>query len=1092
MNKNSDKTFPFLEGGGEMGELTRNYEWSKSSLGSPETWPQSLRAVVGIILRSKFPMFLWWGPDLIQFYNDAYRPSLGNDGKHPSALGKKGADTWKEIWPIIKPLIDGVLATGESTWSEDQLIPIYRNGRLEDVYWTFSYSSVLDDAGKNKGVLVTCTETTEKVLAHKKLTEANTRLSAAIEASQLATWELNPNTHQFVASNRLKEWFGLPLDGEFAYTDAVAAIPEKDRKKVSESIAAALTWESGGNYLIEHSIINSKTGEERFVKAIGRTTFDEQNKPLRFNGTIQDITESYQAKLRAEESQRQLLSLFEEAPVGIATIGATNNLPFESANAFYGVLVGRKTEDIIGKPLLEALPELNGQGFDILLKQVIDTGKAFTNEEVSVELLRNNKLETIYVNLTYQPRIEGNGKVTGILVVASDVTQQVNSRKKIEESETTLKGIIASAPAGIGLFLGRDLIIQNANQTFIDIVGKGPGIEGLPLKEAMPELLTEGQNFLQVLDDIFETGKPFISPVSLVKIVQNGVLNDNYYNISYTPIFDSKGEVYAILDIAIDITAQVKAQQQLEESEEFNRSVFYNSPVAKLVFIGENMVLREANEKMLEMLGRDSSVIGKPLFESSPELIDAGLLARYHEVLKTGETINEYGEHILVVKEGQPYWGYYDYTYKALKNTEGEIYGVMCTAVEVTSQVLARQKLEEAELNMRGAVELAQLGTWSIDASTNGLTYSDRLIKWFGYDPAAQEYNQVIPILNNEDQERVAKAVARALDPDSDGIYDEIYTVIHPKTGKKKILHAQGKAIYDKNGKVIRMNGTAQDITIQQELQLALENEVQQRTEEIEATNEELLTTNEELFKLNDKLVSSNEELSQYAYVASHDLQEPLRKIQVFSDMLIKQKTISEENKPLVNKIRQSAERMTLLIKDLLNFSRLAKSEEPDALVDLNKTIKDIVKDFELLISEKKAIIEVGTLPKVEGVALQMNQLFYNLLSNSLKFTKPGIAPEIKINFSELGKENLNLYITKVIPGKTYYHITVRDNGIGFDTKHSDQIFEVFKRLHGKDAYPGSGIGLALCRRIVNNHGGHLFTESKPDEGTVFHVILHN
>ncbi|PBQ33908.1 PAS domain-containing sensor histidine kinase [Sphingobacteriaceae bacterium] len=962
MNKISNKTLPFLAGGEEMGELTRTFDWSQTSVGSPETWPQSLRTMVSTILRSKFPMFLWWGSDLVQFYNDAYRPSLGNGGKHPSALGSKGVDTWQEIWPVIMPLIDSVLATGESTWSEDQLIPIYRNGRLEDVYWTFSYSLVLDDEGNNKGVLVTCTETTEKVLAHNRLTESNTQLNAAIEASQLATWELNPTTHKFVASRRLKEWFGLPLEGDFAYTDAVNAIPEKDRKKVSDGIAKALTWESGGDYLVEHSIVNNKTGEVRYVRAIGRTIFDEQKQPLRFNGTIQDITESYLAKERTEESQRQLLSLFEESPVGIATLSATDDLVFESANAFYGVLVGRKPKDIIGKPLLDALPELKGQGFDDLLKGVITTAKPFINEEVAAQLFRNNKLETIYVNLTYQPRIESSGAVSGILVVATDVTLQVTSRQKVEESEAKLKSIIAAAPAGIGLFVGRDLIIQNANQTFIDIVGKGPTIEGLPLREAMPELLAEGQPFLKILDDIFETGKPFLAPAALVKIVQNGVLNNNYYNISYTPVFDSDGKVYAILDIAIDVTAQIKTQHQLEE----------------------------------------------------------------------------------------------------------------------------------AELSMRGAVELAQLGTWSIDAATNGLTYSDRLIEWFGYDPAAQEYNQVIPILSDADQERVAKAVAKALDPDSDGVYDEIYTVIHPKTGKKRILHAQGKAIKDNTGKVIRMNGTAQDITIQHELQMALENEVQLRTEELEATNEEVSATNEELFKLNDRLTASNEDLSQYAYVASHDLQEPLRKIQVFSNMLIKQKTISEENKPLVNKIAQSAERMTLLIKDLLNFSSLAKKEDTTITVNLNATLKEIIKDFELLISEKHAVINIGALPKVEGVALQMNQLFYNLISNSLKFTQPDVPPIIQISYSELTKDNLATYIQKVIPGKTYYHITVKDNGIGFETKHSDQIFEVFKRLHGKDAYPGSGIGLALCRRIVINHGGHLFTESEPGAGTTFHVILHS
>ena len=144
----------FLRGGGEMGEYTRNYNWSSSSIGTPDQWPQSLRSTVSTILNSKFPMFLWWGPDLIQFYNDAYRPSLGVTGKHPSVLGKPGEKVWPEIWPLIKPLIDRVLAGGEASWSENAKGSINRNGQLEEVYWTYSHSAVTDESGSQPGYLL--------------------------------------------------------------------------------------------------------------------------------------------------------------------------------------------------------------------------------------------------------------------------------------------------------------------------------------------------------------------------------------------------------------------------------------------------------------------------------------------------------------------------------------------------------------------------------------------------------------------------------------------------------------------------------------------------------------------------------------------------------------------------------------------------------------------------------------------------------------------------------------------------------------------------------------------------------------------------
>ena len=155
-----------------MGRLIREFDWSTTLLGTPDNWPQSLLTTVSIILNSRFPMFLWWGPELIQFYNDAYRPSFGKDGKHPLALGQRGQDCWPEAWSVIKPMIDDVLNTGKATWSEDQLIPIYRNNKLENVYWTFSHSRVIDETGHPAGVLVICSETTEKVNAYNTVKNA--------------------------------------------------------------------------------------------------------------------------------------------------------------------------------------------------------------------------------------------------------------------------------------------------------------------------------------------------------------------------------------------------------------------------------------------------------------------------------------------------------------------------------------------------------------------------------------------------------------------------------------------------------------------------------------------------------------------------------------------------------------------------------------------------------------------------------------------------------------------------------------------------------------------------------------------------------
>ena len=169
----------FLAGGGEMGALTRGFDWSKTSLGSPETWPQSLRVTVRLVLTSRHPMFIWWGPELIQFYNDAYRETMGPE-RHPSALGARGRDCWAEIWDIIGPQIEYVMAGNGATWHEDQLVPVTRHGRREDVWWTYSFGPI-DFEGKVGGVLVVCKDVTSEHMAREALNLINEELKHRVK-----------------------------------------------------------------------------------------------------------------------------------------------------------------------------------------------------------------------------------------------------------------------------------------------------------------------------------------------------------------------------------------------------------------------------------------------------------------------------------------------------------------------------------------------------------------------------------------------------------------------------------------------------------------------------------------------------------------------------------------------------------------------------------------------------------------------------------------------------------------------------------------------------------------------------------------------
>lgn len=261
--------------------------------------------------------------------------------------------------------------------------------------------------------------------------------------------------------------------------------------------------------------------------------------------------------------------------------------------------------------------------------------------------------------------------------------------------------------------------------------------------------------------------------------------------------------------------------------------------------------------------------------------------------------------------------------------------------------------------------------------------------------------------------------------------------------------------------------------------------------EELEIQNETLATKvserTQELTLYSDELSRSNRELEEFAFVASHDLQEPLRKIQAFSDRLetMFKDELGEKGIDYIGRMKNAAQRMSNLINDLLEFSRVTTRGKDFDDTDLKGVVNDILSDLEVAIKESNAQVEVGELPVIQADKSQMQQLFLNLLSNAVKFRKPGIDPHISVmyehkdEFSEEHNEKVGWQI-----------ITIKDNGIGFSQEYADKIFVPFQRLHGRSEYKGTGIGLSVCRRIVERHGGIITAHSKDGEGATFIIKL--
>lgn len=1326
------KNLRFISGGGEMGALTRQLDWSKTPVGPIETWPQSLRTTISIILNSRFPMFLWWGPELICFYNDAYRPSLGENGKHPNILGMPAKEAWPEIWDTINPLIVQVMSGGNAYWSEDQLVPIFRNGQIEDVYWTFSYSPVHDESSNIAGVLVTCTETTDKIRTLQDLHRREKQLNFTIDAVGLGIWELNLVTKKLHGNERLKNWFGVGSENAIEIEKALNAIVEEDREKVKNSIAKAIEKGSDGIYEAAYTIENPKTGNQITVIAKGRAEFDEEGNAIRFSGTLEDITQQSESIKQLQESEKRFRNTVKQAPVGI-TILRGEECIVEMANQNYLDLVDRKESDFVGKSLYASLPEVR-DAVEPLLLEVLRTGIAFKTEEFPVTLHRFGKQETGYFKFIYHP-LKENDKITGIMVVVTEVSESVKARAAIELNEQRLRALIKTAPFPIGVYIGKDLIIEIANQSIIDIWGKGQDVIGKSYKLVLPEL--KGQGIVEQIESVLETGNPVHHYNKMVEIVDRGEIKHYYFNYSFTPLIDAAGNVYGVMNTAANVTDLNVAKQKIEESEKRFRNVADSAPV--LIWMsGLNKECYFFNTAWLRFTGRSIEAESQNCWTEGIYPED---LKRYTDTYLSSFEKREpfHIEYRLRRHDGEYRWisnsGVPRFT------TDGVFEGFIGACMDIHEQVIYHKKLKEDEERLNIVITASELGTWELDLKTNTVNYSLRFMEIFGFTSKdSASHAELVAMVHKDDLEIRANAFreayrtgqfqysARIIWPDGSThwmeakgkvFYDEenrpskligtirditdekdfqqrllereekfrlladsmpqfVWTsaadgnldyfnqsvykqtglteeqvmnggwidIVHPDEREeniKKWQHAVqtgGEFIFehrfrnkdgeyrwqlsraiphrDANGKIKMWVGTSTDIQEQKMFTWQLEQKVEERTRELAQLNEALKTSEqryhqmvnevqeyailyinkdgvienwnkgaekikgydaeeiigqnfsvfyteqdrqinlpqvllekaktigkvvqeglrrrkdgstfwanvvisaihdeagnvtgfskvthdlterkeaddkikqnaEQLELKNRELEKMNAELQSFAYISSHDLQEPLRKIQIFSARILEKEyeNLSERGKDHFQRMQLSANRMQTLIQDLLTYSRTNVTDRNFVKKDINDIIDEVRADLTELIHEKQARIEVQDLCEVWMIPFQFVQMMHNLIGNALKFSRDEINPVIKISCKDVKGQEAG--IEKLIPEKHYCQIIVEDNGIGFEGQYSDRIFEVFQRLHEKGEYSGTGIGLSIVKKIVENHNGTILASGIPGSGARFDIFI--
>jgi PAS domain S-box-containing protein len=669
-------------------------------------------------------------------------------------------------------------------------------------------------------------------------------------------------------------------------------------------------------------------------------------------------------------------------------------------------------------------------------------------------------------------------------VIAIEWTRSAEEKKLLAEKEKQdsqklrsewqdFYNMLMNAPAMVAVLRGPEHVFEVANPMYMKAVGVQRQVLGKSVKDALPEVVEQG--FINILDQVYQTGKPFYGNEVAIKLArkETGELDDGYFNFTYQPIQRTDGSVEGIFVHAVDVTELTLARRRAEESEQRFRSFVLNAPTPIGIYVGREMRIQTANNAILKAWEKDKSVVGKTFREALPELEGQPFYDILDKVYTTGVPYEAKEELVYLMRDEKLSPTYWNFSYTPLRNVQDEIYGVMNTATEVTELVNAKKDLLQAQDALRSAVEIGGLGTWSVNLTSNFVTYDKPIVHWFGLPEEGTTLDEVVNRIHENDRQKVGERIQEVLN--TLGIYEAEYRVVNPLNGRERILYAKGRVVTDESGKAIFLNGINRDITLQRETEKQLNKKVELRTLELQNANAELNNL--------------NENLKQFVYVASHDLQEPLRKINMFSDLLQERSgTLDEQQQNYLGKITKAARRMAALIKDLLDFSRAESKEQVLSATDLNQVVSNVIEDYEVLIQQKNAVVKVGDLPVLNAIPLQMNQLFYNLIGNALKFSKPGVPPEIAISCEKLSTEEITKY-EKLTPGN-YLQIIVADNGIGFDQKFSEQIFVIFQRLHGKNEYDGTGIGLALCKKIAENHKGIIYAESKENNGAEFHVIL--
>lgn len=956
-------------------------------------------------------------------------------------------------------------------------VPNPRGGGFLYKVWRSVNRPVFNEAGEVQYIIHATDEVTAQVKAEQRKIKAEERYQNIFEAVQVSIWEKD-YSDIVAALQKLKQQYGKGLKQYLHENKAqvyrlMALVKinntnpaslrmfEAERKEqLLKGLPVVFTEETLPVFIDELVAIANKdksfqaeyalqTLKGRRIVCFTTITLPQNNDYSSVLVTRSDITDFKKAEQALKESEERFRTMANSIPQ-LAWMTDEKGWIYWYNDRWYDY-TGTTPEEMLGWGWRKVHHPDLVEGVVQRIKTAFESGSSWED----IFLLRSRQGEYRWFLSRAVPVRKEDGTLVGWFGTNTDITEQRKTEEALEKSEEQLLLAMEGGELGYFDYNPRTGELQWSDRT--------KELFGLP-----PDARVDYNVYLGALypEDRARTH----AAIQKALDPANGVYENEYRVIGLTngrlrwlrskakTFFDEYGSAYRLAGVTLDITRQKDAEMALQQSESKLRNLILQAPVAMCIGSGPCFVVEVANDRMLELWQkRPEEIIGRPVFEVLTEAGEQGLDRVIQEVYATGERFKADEMPVFLPRNGKVETVYVNFVYEPIKNSDGAVTKIIAVASDVTDQVVARKKIEESHKEFQFAMDFLPQIFWLAWPDGYHYYYNRQWYDYTGLPFDESKGEGWHHLFHPDDQERAWKLWQHSLET---GESYKIEYRLRRHDGQYHWFLARALPLRDEKGIITKWFGTCTDIHDQKTFTEQLEKMVAERTKELQ---------------------QSNEDLQQFAHVSSHDLKEPLRKIRFFASRLCDELDgrLDEKNKIHLSRVQAAADRMWHILDGVLTYSKVNFLEEIYEPVDLNEVIRNVASDLELPIQEKAATIHCSSLPSLEGAPVMLYLVFYNLISNSLKFSRAGTAPVIAITSETVDRK-----------GKAFARITLKDNGIGFEQKYAGKIFGTFTRLHPKDKYEGAGLGLSICKKIIERHGGSIEAKGAENAGTEFEILL--